>query len=320
MSDSKPHDPDAVCPVDHKSREAWMQQARAASSSTSPTAMPADHPQIPTGANAEESCPVDHKARDAWMQQARAASQSAPAPSPPAVAPQQTTTATSWTSGILSYLPFSGSKASTDAAVHQHLQQQIPEDAQRLGQNRIISSIPRSGLVPSGEAPPGGHAPANQEQETGADERSGNWIYPSEKMFFDAMKRKGHDPQAPDMRTIVPIHNAVNERAWAEIKEWEAPFYEKGSSCEGPRLSSFSGLSSKLSPKAKINTWLGYSAPFDRHDWVVDRCGQEIEYIIDFYAGRPRGDGKPSFYLDVRPKLNSWEGVKMRAMRGVGIM
>lgn len=228
MSDSKPHDPDAVCPVDHKSREAWMQQARAASSSNSPTTMPADHPQIPTGANAEESCPVDHKARDAWMQQARAASQSAPTPSPPAVTPQQTTT-TSWTSGILSYLPFGGSKASTDAAVHHHLQQQIPEDAQRLGQNRIISSIPRSGLVPSGEAPPGGHAPANQEQETGADERSGNWIYPSEKMFFDAMKRKGHDPQAPDMRTIVPIHNAVNERAWAEIKEWEAPFYEKGS-------------------------------------------------------------------------------------------
>lgn len=67
------------------------------------------------------------------------------------------------------------------------------------------------------------------EQETGADAASGNWIYPSEKMFFDAMKRKGHDPQAPDMRTIVPIHNAVNERAWAEIKQWEAPFYEKGS-------------------------------------------------------------------------------------------
>ncbi|KAK6193886.1 hypothetical protein LQW54_012015 [Pestalotiopsis sp. IQ-011] len=325
MSDSKPHDPDAVCPVDHKSREAWMQQARAASSSassTSPTTtMPADHPHIPTGASAEESCPVDHEARDAWMQQARAASQSAPAPPPPAVAPQQTTT-TSWTSGMLSYLPFSGSKASTDAAVHHHLQQhQTAEAAQRLGQNRIISSIPRSGLVPSSSGEAGaGHAPANQEQETGADERSGNWIYPSEKMFFDAMKRKGHDPQAPDMRTIVPIHNAVNERAWAEIKEWEAPFYEKGASCEGPRLSSFSGLSSKLSPKAKINTWLGYSAPFDRHDWVVDRCGQEIEYIIDFYAGRPRGDGKPSFYLDVRPKLNSWEGVKMRAMRGVGIM
>lgn len=42
-------------------------------------------------------------------------------------------------------------------------------------------------------------------------------------MFFEAMKRKGHDPQAADMRTVVPIHNAVNERAWAEIKGGRSP-------------------------------------------------------------------------------------------------
>jgi cytochrome c heme-lyase len=41
-------------------------------------------------------------------------------------------------------------------------------------------------------------------------------------MFFAALKRKSHDPQAADMKTIVPIHNAVNERAWMEIKAWEA--------------------------------------------------------------------------------------------------
>lgn len=70
--------------------------------------------------------------------------------------------------------------------------------------------------------------PANQEQETGADAVSGNWVYPSEKMFFEAMKRKGHDPRSTDMQTVVPIHNAVNERAWAEIKEWEGPWI-KGS-------------------------------------------------------------------------------------------
>lgn len=91
-------------------------------------------------------------------------------------------------------------------------------------------------------------------------------------------------------------------------------------SCGGPRLHSFSGLSTKLSPRARFNTLLGYQSPFDRHDWVVDRCGKEIEYVIDFYAGRPGGDSKLSFYLDVRPKLNSWDGIKMRAMRGLGIM
>lgn len=77
-----------------------------------------------------------------------------------------------------------------------------------------------------------------------------------------------------------------------------------------------------MSPKARFNTFLGYQAPFDRHDWVVDRCGKEIEYVIDFYAGRNASngaDGKLSFYLDVRPKLNSWEGIKMRAFRAVGL-
>jgi cytochrome c heme-lyase len=50
---------------------------------------------------------------------------------------------------------------------------------------------------------------------------SKNWIYPSEQMFFDAMRRKNWNPNEVDMKTVVPIHNAVNERAWAQILEWE---------------------------------------------------------------------------------------------------
>lgn len=136
-------------------------------------------------------------------------------------------------------------------------------------------------------------------------------------MFFEAMKRKNYSPNATDMTAIVPIHNAVNERAWSEIKEWESRFgwsREENKSCGGPRLHSFSGDSKKLSPKARFNSLLGYQEPFDRHDWVVERCpgGGKVEYVIDFYAGR-KEEGKPlSFYLDVRPKLNSWEGWKMR--------
>ena len=59
---------------------------------------------------------------------------------------------------------------------------------------------------------------------------------------------------------------------------------------------------------------LGYQKPFDRHDWTVDRCGKKVEYVIDFYSGR-KGSGAEavSFYLDVRPKVNSFEGVVMRA-------
>ena len=84
--------------------------------------------------------------------------------------------------------------------------------------------------------------------------------------------------------------------------------------CGGPRLVSFMGQSKELTPRARFNSILGYSKPFDRHDWIVDRCGTHIDYVIDFYAGK--NEGKPgkslNFYLDVRPKLNTWEGVKMR--------
>jgi cytochrome c heme-lyase len=133
-------------------------------------------------------------------------------------------------------------------------------------------------------------------------------------MFFEAMRRKSYDPKEADMKTIVPIHNAVNERAWYEIKRWEAG---RSDACGGPKLASFSGLSTSLTPRARWKALMGYQTPFDRHDWVVDRCGTKVEYVIDFYAGKDeKVPGKElNFYLDVRPKLNSLEGWKMRTAR-----
>jgi len=69
----------------------------------------------------------------------------------------------------------------------------------------------------------------------------------------------------------------------------------------------------------------GYQTPFDRHDWLVERCGGEtVDYVIDFYQGRATqgdygGNRGVNFYLDVRPKLNSWEGVRMRFVRFWGL-
>jgi cytochrome c heme-lyase len=161
----------------------------------------------------------------------------------------------------------------------------------------------------------------------------GNWVYPSEAQFFAAMARKNHNPQAADMRTIVPIHNAVNERAWAEVLKWEVG--QGGDKCGGVKLVNFKGKPNQMSPKARWKTILGYAftlylntymityrtssytPPFDRHDWVVDRCGTKIRYIIDFYTGKSDGHSSNnlSFFLDVRPALDNWEGVKMRAER-----
>ena len=210
--------------------------------------------------------------------------------------------------------------------------QRTSPSARALSTDREVSSIPRAQAanaerqdLNSAEAA-ALPTPANSERDTGHDRDTGNWIYPSQEMFFAAMKRKGHSPTASDMSTIVPIHNAVNERAWADIEKWE---HGRGSEeCGGPRLVSFSGDSKALTPRARWNTWiLGYERPFDRHDWVVERChdGKRVEYVIDFYSGKDGGGergglGMPlSFYLDVRPKLNSWEGVKTRMGSAVGL-
>ncbi|EPT05938.1 hypothetical protein FOMPIDRAFT_1039250 [Fomitopsis schrenkii] len=140
------------------------------------------------------------------------------------------------------------------------------------------------------------------------------WVYPSQAQFYAAMARKNHNPQASDMQVIVPIHNAVNERAWMEVMKWEAS--QGGEQCGGVKLVSFKGRPKDLTPKARLKTFLGYSAPFDRHDWIVERCGKQIRYVIDFYTGHSNRPGSNlSFYLDARPALDNWDGVRMRAER-----
>ena len=54
-------------------------------------------------------------------------------------------------------------------------------------------------------------------------------------------------------------------------------------------------------------------APFDRHDWFIDRCGKEVRYVIDYYEGHPEADGSPTMHADVRPALDSMESVMDRA-------
>jgi Cytochrome c/c1 heme lyase len=64
-----------------------------------------------------------------------------------------------------------------------------------------------------------------------------------------------------------------------------------------------------------------YKLPFDRHDWVVDRCGEKVTYVIDFYSGKanPNVPGSVSFFLDVRPALSPagvWDRIKMSFEKG----
>ena len=233
----------ATCPVDHKSREAWLEQAKAASAATDSTtaSLPPSHPPVDTNAAASaESCPVDHSARQVWLQQARAASSSSEntsTSSTPRHSAASTNTASSssssssWSSYI-PRIPFFSSEPTSPTSTSKSAPLNTTSSHSSLGVDREVSTIPRTSVPPGSDSdlrPSGDHSapsPANNEQETGADHATGNWIYPSERMFFEAMKRKGHDPRAADMRTVVPIHNAVNERAWAEIKAWEGPWIQ----------------------------------------------------------------------------------------------
>ncbi|KAJ2777708.1 Cytochrome c1 heme lyase, partial [Coemansia javaensis] len=178
----------------------------------------------------------------------------------------------------------------------------VPEQHGGLSTARTVSSIPRADRY--GEAGPS--------QCPGADASKDMWIYPSEQMFFNAMRRKNWDPREEDMKSVVPIHNAVNEMCWNHILEWERLHR---SACGSPKLLRFEGKAKQTSPKAWLRSLVGYQRPFDRHDWTVDRCGTPVRYIIDFYVGRqnPNDPHSPSFFIDVRPALTiggAWDRVR----------
>ena len=187
-----------------------------------------------------------------------------------------------------------------------------------LSKTRRVSSIPKAEFTPQ-----------HQDKEKGG--REEKWVYPSEQMFYNAMERKGWDPNASDMKSVVQIHNAVNERTWSELLKWEKLRTVEGDSAQRPpRLVRFQGRPTDLSPKALFKMYvLGYTKPFDRHDWYVDRGdGSElIRYVIDFYSGNittsgdkdggssnpmMKTDGRIGFHLDVRPSLDSFESIKCR--------
>ncbi|KAG5900517.1 hypothetical protein JTB14_010926 [Gonioctena quinquepunctata] len=159
-----------------------------------------------------------------------------------------------------------------------------------LSTDRIVSTIPKA-IVKEGE--------------------SAFWVYPSPQMFWNAMLRKGwrwkdEDIKQKDMNDIIKIHNANNEQAWQEVLKWEALHYKE---CRDPRLKSFGGKATDYSPRARFRQLMGYELPFDRHDWIVDRCGKEVRYVIDYYDGGTVDEKYKFAILDVRPAMDSVDNV-----------
>ena len=87
-------------------------------------------------------------------------------------------------------------------------------------------------LDPTNMMPPANQLPAADqpfplptERQKSSIPRAGtqdNWQYPSQQMFYNALRRKGwefgpDDLEAQDMDHIIKIHNANNESAWQEV-------------------------------------------------------------------------------------------------------
>ena len=192
---------------------------------------------------------------------------------------------------------------------------QFPHKSQKVPLNtgRVKSTIPKGGTE---------------------SESSETWTYPSEQMFFNALKRKGKgsDAEEEDMVNIIAIHNNMNERTWNKLLEYEKTYH--CDECPTPKLLKFIGRPHDLSIKARFKTWMGSPIPFDRHDWTVDRCGTQVRYIIDYYHDEADGivDKKPhlqsrtdvkSITVDVRPAAtdsvtNFIDAVRMPFSRALG--
>mmetsp|Transcript_31502 Transcript_31502/g.43855 ORF Transcript_31502/g.43855 Transcript_31502/m.43855 type:complete len:413 (-) Transcript_31502:261-1499(-) len=184
------------------------------------------------------------------------------------------------------------SEVSSDNMMFKNLQN--GKAPSKLESDRIVSSIPRTNAE---------GLPVHQEGLEGID----NWVYPSPKMFWNAMDRKGKHPERynpEDISGVVRIHNFVNEKAWNEILKWEA--MHEDSCPKGPSLTSFKGKYDKLSAKGAMNKYVPgmMGAPFDRHDWVINRCGKTVRYVLDYYKD-PSLAEDPKIRLDVRPAPDS---------------
>ena len=142
----------------------------------------------------------------------------------------------------------------------------------------------------------------------GSKDSDKNWYYPSPQQFYHALKRKDMAAPEENISTMVDIHNFLNEQVWNEILKWENHYKD---TCATPTLSRFEGKANNPSLKSKWTKLLYNQESFDRHDWTIDRCGQSVRYIIDYYEGEVE-NGNPSFYCDVRPAFDSPSAIFQR--------
>ncbi|KAL0077812.1 cytochrome c/c1 heme lyase-domain-containing protein [Phycomyces blakesleeanus] len=238
------------CPVDHTKQVPKVDIA---------DKCPVDHQKLPTQTTqTAETCPVDHH------------NPHQTSPGHPSLATDSSQECPVDPSAYKHFLP-PKEGCDSDAIDSSNYMPAISQQPQKdqsmaLGKDREISTIPR------------------------AESSEKLWVYPSEQMFFNAMRRKNWNPEEKDMGVVVPMHNAVNEQAWSKILEWENMHKTE---CNQPKLLKFQGRPKDITPKARIRSWFGLRDP-----------------------RRPEA---VSFYLDVRPAVSPsgvWDRLKWAWQKG----
>uniref|UniRef100_A0A8C2I3A4 Holocytochrome c-type synthase n=1 Tax=Cyprinus carpio TaxID=7962 RepID=A0A8C2I3A4_CYPCA len=196
-------------------------------------------------------------------------------------------------------------KKAPDVPAHQDRAYEFVECPMRAanGAKPTMSDInPANMMPPPNQQPsPGQPFRLSVVREESTIRRAGfeqNWVYPSEWRWNNG------DINQKDMTNIIRIHNQNNEQAWQEILRWEK-LHSKECPC-GPSLLRFGGKAKDFSPRARFRHWMGHELPFDRHDWIIDRCGKEVRYVIDYYD---EGQMAKHTILDLHPAFDSLEAV-----------
>eukprot|EP00163_Fabomonas_tropica_P007132 TRINITY_DN16787_c0_g1_i1.p1 TRINITY_DN16787_c0_g1~~TRINITY_DN16787_c0_g1_i1.p1 ORF type:complete len:235 (+),score=20.43 TRINITY_DN16787_c0_g1_i1:152-856(+) len=154
------------------------------------------------------------------------------------------------------------------------------DDDESTGPKDPFNQVPDYGAVP---------AAGRGNSETGEE-----WVGPSPKQLQRSLarKKKGGNLDGDDLRMMSIIHGIVTEETWTAIMEYERLHANE---CPFPKLARFEGKQEFPTVKARFLNLFGVPIPFDRHDWYVDRCGQEVRYVID-YHNVPTG-----VHVDARP-------------------
>ena len=324
---SAPGEPKGVCPVQH---------VKPAAAPAPSGGCPVKHDlPAPTPAGDASACPVSHEARSGLLASRSVYRPLAGAPAFPAARKREESSqaivgdifpdskpspgqrlplsaipaASSIPKSARAVWPPAGAAAAAAPAAAA-TGAPLPPPSASSKEQLVCDSAALAGSSSSPASAGAGAAPGSGSGSGTGSKGDETWTFPSQQRFYNAMVKKGWDPKERDMLFVVSIHNTINERSWRQVLEYERLH---ASECKTPALMKFMGKPDELSIKAQLRSYLGYAKPFDRHDWIVDRCGKDVRYILDFYDGASTDPSVPaSTYIDVRP-APTVEGVIDRA-------